>query len=209
MNLKPIKIAQIMTPLQQARIRKTFCKFTLNFSGATDAAPHAFTRCYCKLSFLYLLDIVGYKPSLVPTSGFDVILKDVGANPITHLKANRQNVHSCCPLMDNNDAIRRSNYLNELQHLRPIKTNAHRQLYQKHLNADRNVICNNLAQQCDIKATYVMFLHSIYDIEIEDVCMIMMRSNASIGVGCIIWDPIVMFQDNGFIAEQEVYFRKF
>lgn len=93
---------------------------------------------------MFCLERLGYKSSLVTIAGFDTVLKDVGANSITHLKANNGNVHSCCPVLDSNDAIHRAYFLNE--HLQPTRTNSHRQLYQKYLNADMTVICNNLTQ---------------------------------------------------------------
>jgi len=111
----------------------------LNIEIQPDAMPHthprlAFDRRYSER--------VVYNSISRP----DSVIVDIGGNPIRHAGNHRQNVHSCCPILDPVDSVRHHNYNNPTFPLPMVPR-----------------FCAHRAEECDcvIPTTYLS-VHSLY-----------------------------------------------
>nr|QVG74709.1 RNA-dependent RNA polymerase [ssRNA positive-strand virus sp.] len=204
-KLREVFVYQKLSKDDQDKLRKSFCVFNLNFTRATDCSGHPFWRAHRFLSEQKLLLSAGITKFSKPTKGFDAIYKDVGGNPCTHLSRKEFYVHTCAPLLSNNDDKRISVYKEKLRRLSKKFLNPAAEL---HLNSDRRVICHNKSQNCHIKAEVLIFLHSVYDMSNSDIANAMSSANALSGFGCFHFSPIVMYQDSGHISNG-MWFSKY
>lgn len=69
--------------------------------------------------------------------------------------------------------------------------------------------CKLRSQDCTVKAPYLLFLHSTYDMTITDIADSMTSSNALEGVGSFIFNTIILEDDSGMLPGIEVYFEKY
>nr|AQM55346.1 hypothetical protein 1 [Piura virus] len=189
-----IVVHQRLSKEDQDRLRKTFCMFSLDFSRATDCASHAFWRAHRFLSERKMLRAAGIKPCSRPCNGYDVVYKDVGGNPTTHLNRGELYVHTCAPLLSNNDDKRHSAYKERLRRGNPRFKNL---VYEKHVNGDSQVICNRRSENCSIKAEVLIFLHSSYDMSLGNIADAMHRANARTAYGVFHFNPRVLYEKRG------------
>jgi len=200
----------VVTREQQQRLQADFGQYYyLDFSRSVDREAHAYSREHRRLSEKYIYDyLFKYRDNKRVPTGFDCLVKDVGGNPWKHVVNNRRLVHSCCPICDANDSLRNATYHrlladNDLTDERLIPC------LNDHLNRDPRVICETKSQYCDIKSKFVIFLHSAYNIQINDMATIMARANAEYAVAVVIFHEKILLEQSGYIDEQEVYFRKY
>nr|AQZ55414.1 ORF1 [Castlerea virus] len=189
-----ISVKQRLSKEDQDRLRKSFCMFNLDFSKATDCLGHPFWRAHRSLSERRMLKQAGIKPGSRPAKGYDVVYKDIGGNPTTHLLRGEIFTHTCAPLLSNNDDKRHSSYKEQLRRFSPRKRSA---CYNMHIEKNSQVICNRTAQNCCIKAEVLIFLHSAYDMSLVDIADAMHRADARVAYGCLHFNPIVLYESKG------------
>nr|UZH43566.1 hypothetical protein 1 [Brejeira virus] len=187
-------VHQRLSKEDQDRLRKTFCMFSLDFSKATDCSSHAFWRAHRSLSERKMLRAAGIKPCSRPCNGYDVVYKDVGGNPTTHLNRGEKYVHTCAPLLSNNDDKRHSAYKERLRRENPRKKN---DVYELHVKKDSQVICNRRSENCSIKAEVLIFLHSSYDMSLGNIADAMHRADARTAYGVFHFNPRVLYEQRG------------
>jgi len=204
---KKIFVNQMLSTIQQSKLSAVFYEYHLDFSKATDNGPHALARAHRNIGETYMLDklcIANQKPV-----GYDVLVKDVGGNPIRHLEKTRSYVHSCCPLLSVDDIYRQANYDCALRRFgTTIKHTPMNKLLNQHVNKSKNVICRNKAQDCKVTSPYIMFNHSNYDINVDDIAKIMYSSKSIEAYGCFMFDPIVLYHTSGVLPDIGANFRK-
>ncbi|AQM55311.1 hypothetical protein 1 [Loreto virus] len=212
-NQKKVFVKQKVSKDQERILRDRFWGFQLDFSAAMDSGSHSFHRAHRILSRSKFMHDLGIERNSKPRGSYDAVYKDVGGNPITHLHENF--VHTCFPLLSNNDDKRHSNYLHKLRTSRP--SHAHREIIKKHTEGDSRVICHRVSQNCKIKAPYLIFLHSTYDMTPLNIAEAMYHADALIGKGCFIFSPKILYENSGslnhdlnfskFIRDGEIYIR--
>ncbi|QOJ43133.1 ORF1 [Nelorpivirus dungfly] len=201
---RKIPVKQKVTKDQERILRDRFWKVQLDFTGAIDSGSHSFHRAHRILSKLKILDELNVDKNSKPTSGYDAVYKDIGGNPTIHLNENF--VHTCFPLLSNNDDKRNSNYLQILRTSKPqIKF---RSIFEKHIRGDSSVICHRVGQNCNITAPYLLFIHSTYDMTPSDIAESMFRSKALIAKGCFIFNPKILYENSGSLSH-DLNFTKF
>lgn len=204
-NLRQIYVYDKVTKENQDRLRKTFCMFNLDFTKATNESGHPFWRAHRRLSEQKMLSSLGIKVSSRPTSSYSAVYKDVGGNPITHLNRNELYVHTCAPLLSNNDDKRASAYKHNMRRTSPRISSACLSL---HLEGNSRVICNRKAQNCNIKSECLVFLHSTYDMSPVDIADSMESACALSAAGCFHFDTEILHKNEGHISNG-LYFKKF
>lgn len=189
-----VSVRQRLSKEDQDRLRKTFCMFNLDFSKATDCSGHPFWRAHRLLSERKMHYQAGIRTGSRPTNGYDVVYKDVGGNPSTHLMRGELFAHTCAPLLSNNDDKRHSAYKEKLRRFSPRKLSP---CYNLHIERNSQVICTRMSQNCCVKAEVLIFLHSAYDMSLEDIANAMHRSDARTAYGCLHFNPCVLYEKRG------------
>nr|QHA33758.1 polyprotein [Atrato Virga-like virus 6] len=194
-NDRIVKIP-FMPSLEIRHILETsYDHFTLKFEGGTT--QHAYAAASREIEIEYLLDKVRYRNDNPPGEGWDAHFIDVGGNWITHFDKGRKYVHSCTPLLGANDAKRSSDRRHRLQS-REVVTKTQLQIL-NNFNNNFSVHCNPLfclrkGQDCDIKARFCLFIHSIYDMSNRDIANIMDAHGSLMGYGTFIFSPEILIR---------------
>nr|QWC36482.1 ORF1 [Bemisia tabaci nege-like virus 1] len=206
-----IKIHEILTSAQQHELSVSFANFNLDFSEPNDGHAHGYARAQRKLSEAYITHCFGIYGRYRPTGSYDVLVKDVGGNPISHLNRHTPHYHSCLPVLDHTDCLRRSNMLHFLRNYDVIgvETVMKKEYLDYLRNTKNNLTCSGRSQSCHVKAQYVMFLHSSYDIPVSDLAPIMFNSGASYGMGCFIYNPKILSDESGYLPTIGIHFQKY
>nr|BAS69360.1 hypothetical protein [Negevirus Nona 1] len=201
-----VYVYQRLEKTEQDRLRRTFHMFNLDFTRATDCSGHPFWRAHRLLSERKMIRDSGIRPGSKPASGYDVVYKDVGGNPTTHLNREELHVHTCAPLLNNSDDKRMSAYKERLRR-EPGKKPKSR-AFALHQEQNSRVICSRKSQNCKIKAEVLIFLHSTYDMSLSDIANSMHRADARTARGCFHFNPRVLYEKEGELM-LGMYFKKF
>nr|QQP18763.1 RNA-dependent RNA polymerase [Soybean thrips nege-like virus 1] len=204
-NQKKIFVYQKVTKEDQIKLKNHFHMFDLDFTKATDTSGHSYWRAFRLLSEKKMLYEAKINPHSRPINGYNCVYKDVGGNPTTHVNRKEQYVHTCAPILSNNDDKRKSAYKDALRR-RSRYDNDY--VYRLHLTQDSRVICENKSQHCNITAETLIFLHSSYDMSPRDIADSMHRANALTARGCFHFNPRVIVEDCGTLYNG-LCFKKF
>lgn len=206
--LQTIHVKEDLSVEQQNVLTKAFHEFRLSFDGASANPPHAFSKAHRTISYEYMKRLLSLDNKTC-AQGYDVLIKDVGANPMYHLSKGNELVHSCNPNLSYDDSVRITNARYELQNPNTdLYNNNVAKIRRGLLNKDPKYICNNKAEDCNVMARYMMFVHSIYDISMENVAEAMFRATAKMAVGCFVYHSSVLTSDEGVIPYQDMHFKK-
>ncbi|AYL60135.1 putative RNA-dependent RNA polymerase [Ying Kou virus] len=199
-----VYVYQRLSKEDQDRLRRSFDMFNLDFTRATDCSGHPFWRAHRLLSEKKMIRQAGVRPGSRPVNGYDVVYKDVGGNPTTHLNRGEMYVHTCAPLLSNSDDKRHSAYKERLRRETCKKKN---EVYAMHLERNSQVICNRRSQNCCIKAEVLIFLHSTYDMSLVDIANSMHRADARTAYGCFHFNPRLLYEKEGKLLNG-MFFKK-
>lgn len=197
-NLMKVKVRERVRKEEETQLRRDFHMFDLDFSEARDTSGHAFYRSHRRLSVLYLKWKAKISKFSKPANGYDVVWKDVGGNPVSHLNMNDYWCHTCAPLIDQNDNLRHSNFKEKLRRMEvtgPLSA-----LYKEFIDRKSRVICNRKAQFCAVTAEILFFIHSSYDITVEEIATAMSRAHAFVAYGCFHFHPDIINNDSGTLS---------
>nr|AQM55308.1 hypothetical protein 1 [Cordoba virus] len=189
-----IRLSDKVSTEQEMILSEEFSEFELNFDRATERGDHPFYRCYRRLSEKRIDRSFVHK-FRQQDKRYDVLIKDVGGNPITHLNS-EYDEHTCMPILDDNDALRHARYLKRLRSYIPANERS-RFLLNKHIKQEKTYICHRRSQNCSVKAPYLKFLHSSYDISVENICRSMYRANAVEGKGVFLFNVKILNDESG------------
>nr|AQM55304.1 hypothetical protein 1 [Cordoba virus] len=193
-NRPVIKLTDKVSTEQEMILAEEFSEFELNFDRATERGDHPFYRCYRRLSEKRI-DRSFIHKFRRQDKRYDVLIKDVGGNPITHLNGEHDE-HTCMPILDDNDALRHARYLKRLRTFVP-GTERSRFLLNEHIKQVKTYICHRKSQNCNIKAPYLKFLHSSYDISVENICRSMYKANAVEAKGVFLFNVKILKDEAG------------
>lgn len=113
-KLPYVVLKEKLNDLEKKKLQHLFHQYNIDFSQGLDATGHYFARADRKMSEIRLHDELGYSTTQLPADGYEVVLKDVGANPWKHVTAGRANVHCCAPNLSHTDCVRFTRYKQNL-----------------------------------------------------------------------------------------------
>nr|QHA33774.1 polyprotein [Atrato Virga-like virus 7] len=176
-------------------LETSYDHYTLKFEGGTT--QHAYAAASREIETEWVLDRIRYRNDNPPGEPWDAHFVDVGGNWITHFDRGRKYVHSCTPLLGANDAKRSSDRRHRLQS-REAVTNTQLQIL-KNVNDKFTTDCNPLfclrkGQDCNVKARYCVFIHSVYDMSNKDIANIMDAHDSLVGYGTFIFSPEILIR---------------
>ncbi|UPT53734.1 MAG: hypothetical protein 1 [Bactrocera oleae negev-like virus] len=212
-TLSNITISEYLTTEEQIDLQKNFPEFDIRFSS-TNLNSHGFAAASRKLERRVLLSKLYVDVNKEYHNNVDVRVKEIGGDIITSVNSGEIGVHCCSPLLSNYDATRYCNRMGLCQELLEkgiFKTNYIKDMlvhYSKNINRQSNsYYCFNKSEECYIQSRNMMALHSTYDIKLHDLGTAMQNANALRLFGCMIYDPIILMQDEGKIPVINAEFK--
>lgn len=134
---------------------------------------------------------------------------EIGANPLHLLSL--PNIHGCIGLVGLRDTTRLTRFANELDDM-----NGNLELSDADRKRNADIIANKCtqfcygkAQDCKVTAKYLIFLHSTYDMTLDDILSIMYKKRSQVAHVCMIFDETILVKDEGEIKGLGIYFKKF
>lgn len=141
--------------------------------GGTIHHPHAYAAVATLCQEAIILKRMNYGSTTVPPRGYDAYAVDVGANYPRHAKAGRFDVHNCCPIITGRDSARdttRALVMASLVSGGKLTAETALKYTDPASVPGKNLLrCANRAEQCTVTAPYMMFVHSQYDITLEQL----------------------------------------
>lgn len=141
--------------------------------GGTIHHPHAYAAVATLCQEAIILKRMNHESTAVPARGYDACVVDVGANYPRHAKAGRFNVHSCCPIITARDSARDTTRALVMASLvsggKLTAETALKYTDPAAVPGKKLLRCANRAEQCTVSAPYMMFVHSQYDITLEQL----------------------------------------
>lgn len=184
-------------------------EFDINFA-ANKGHPHALAANLRNLEHALLYYKVNYASDKIPTDKkYDYLYAEIGANPVKLL--DKPNVHGCIGMVGVRDCARLTrftNYLDETYNKKGMD-DAERARFKSLSDGTNHQMCLGRAQDCSISAKYLIFLHSTYDMSIDDILTMMLKKKAIISHICFMFDESVLVHEEGEIKGMGVYFKKF
>ncbi|UZH98846.1 replicase 1a [rose ilarvirus 2] len=181
---KPLNVSFALTPEDQNALRRDFPGRELQFRNSATSS-HAFAAAHrvCETDYIY---------SRFQTESTTII--DIGGNFSTHAKMGRDNVHSCCPILDVRDGARYTDRF--LSIAGALEKQPEREL--------RLNYCDHKFEDCDVTAPWAMAIHSISDIPITTVVKHCFRRGVKKLIASVMMDPMMLIATEGFIPRLNV-----
>nr|UQT02528.1 RNA-dependent RNA polymerase [Red mite virga-like virus 1] len=217
-NEPPVVIRSVLTVAQQTKLQQLFPSLDIKFTSDVTAG-HAFARAHRQLTHRLQLRLCGYYSRRVSLRG-RYLIKDVGANATMHINSGNYGVHCCCPILSARDAQRHSNTavraLECSTSTDPNVANAAGNFLAaltahngKGKQRPDRPFCFNRSQNCTVRANYLTFLHSTYDMDIQDIAYAMEAAGASQARGVIIFDPQILTNDTGYLTAIDCTYSRY
>ncbi|AMN16528.1 replicase [Tomato necrotic streak virus] len=181
---KPLNVSFALTPEDQNALRRDFPGREMQFRNSATSS-HAFAAAHrvCETDYIY---------SRFQTESTTII--DIGGNFCTHAKMGRDNVHSCCPILDVRDGARYTDRF--LSIAGALEKQPEREL--------RLNYCDHKFEDCDVSAPWAMAIHSISDIPITTVVKHCFRRGVKKLIASVMMDPMMLLATEGFIPRLNV-----
>nr|ARO72614.1 putative replicase [Spinach latent virus]QUU43737.1 putative replicase [Spinach latent virus]UKD49509.1 replicase [Spinach latent virus] len=181
---KPLNVSFQLSPEDQNALRRDFPGRELQFRNSSYSS-HSFAAAHrvCEADYIY---------SRFQTRNTTII--DIGGNFCTHSKMGRDNVHSCCPILDVRDGARYTDRFMSVAGA--LETQPDREL--------RLNYCSNKFEDCDVSAPWAMAIHSISDIPITSVVKHCFRRGVKKLIASVMMDPMMLVASQGFMPRLNV-----
>ncbi|AVK59478.1 RNA-dependent RNA polymerase [Nephila clavipes virus 3] len=215
-RLHEISVTDHLTIDEQIQLNQAFPQYKFNYSNVVSNCGHRLARTHRKVARRQLLDSLGYKKG-VKANGFKI--KDLGSSPLSHIKEGNTGIHFCCPILSQRDAQRHSTNFHQAKELiyetsktvSLLATSYVTTMQRIHAGLNTtptDVVCNNTAQRCPVKADKLMMLHSSYDVSPQEIAQAMDRAEAYELKGCIHFSQDILYNKEGEIAECQMRYRR-
>ncbi|APG77621.1 RdRp [Hubei virga-like virus 18] len=215
---KEVKITPTLTTDEKKQLTDAYPGLKIQFTSE-DKNAHAYAKASRVLEFYNILfqririaedDNV---KALMDTNCWDAFVKDCGGDPTALLKPGTKYLHVCAPNIghDSYDSVRYTHRITSLINRSTSDREYHHKA--KQLLADiqdnrtTNSLCSNKGQCCPIRAPFVMFVHSIYDMTLTDIADTMDAANALIGYASIIYSDEILINTSGTLKPLNVWWK--
>ncbi|QIX02858.1 RNA-dependent RNA polymerase [Fragaria vesca associated virus 1] len=205
-TIKCVVISQQLSEDDQALLRTLYPEFTIKYN-AKSRETHGFAHASRILESSLIMQRLGYY-NTAKKNQKKIVLKDVGGSRIYHAMKGHCAVHVCAPILSMEDDIRTTT-ANDVLTNTPNNMNDMQRNSVELLKCPSTHYCQNKAQNCNVKAHYMMFVHSLYDMTPSDVANAMTAANTVRAMGSIIFDPLIILTKEGVLPELRVTWKKF
>nr|UNH55557.1 RNA-dependent RNA polymerase [Ligustrum chlorotic spot virus] len=137
-------------------------------------------------------DIIMYDRHNNVPAGYDVLVKDIGSAVYEVLNDELLNVHCCTPDMDFRDHFRLERLKKYIYAHKCPNSSDHKTICSALKAGDSSYRCENLGQNCYVKAPVCMFIHSAYDLTAAGIVDCMVAADAYEAIMCLHFDSSIM-----------------
>ncbi|AAK01481.1 viral replicase p1 [Tulare apple mosaic virus] len=187
---KPLNVSFALTPEDQNALRRDFPGRELQFRNSASSS-HAVMQLRTVLCRDRTIFIVRFSKPETTT------IIDIGGNFCTHAKMGRENVHSCCPILDVRDGARFTDRFMSIAGA--LEKQPEREL--------RLNYCDHKFEDCDVSAPWAMAIHSISDIPITTVVKHCFPRGVKKLIASVMMDPMMLIATEGFIPRLNVHWE--
>lgn len=214
---KDVVIRTFLTPEERRILTESYPGLRLQFTNE-DKNPHAFAKASRVLEFHNILHqrircTDDKNISLwLESNAWDAYVKDCGGDPTALLHDECKYLHVCAPVIGSNsyDSVRYTHRLTSL-----INRSKNQETFRRAqvlLNDIQTSVCNdavccNLSQNCNVRAPFLMFIHSIYDMTLTDIADAMDSANALMGYATIIYSDEILIKPTGTLRPLNVWWE--
>ncbi|UHM27606.1 MAG: RNA-dependent RNA polymerase [Fushun naranga aenescens virga-like virus 1] len=186
-----VYIRVALSALQQSRLSELYPEFNLDFSKANSYRAHSMAAAMRQCNVELMLIRCGYSNKEKVPPGFDAWVKDVGGNLRMTTARSWYSVHCCIPVLDVRDNARRSA---ELMDVRSAATK-NPELAKVLSDSSDKLFCRSIAQQCGIRAPFMIMNDSQYDMTNKDVADAMDAAGAELAYSTILFEPEILMAE--------------
>lgn len=214
---RAVTISTYLTPIQQQRLSTDNPEFQLSFSN-TNRNAHAYANAsriielhnilYCRIRYGQIVEAPF--EAVLRANKWDVLIKDVGGDPIISSRYNLRSIHACSPTINSNsyDSIRQTTRITNILFSSKHDPDAETLLHSIGGSSVQSArCCSSKGQDCSITAPFVMFIHSLYDMSLLDIADTMDRANALVGYASLIYDDRIMIHQSGTLQDLGVWWE--
>lgn len=195
-NREKITVNIVLTSNEETLLENAYPEFTIVWKRRSKVG-HPFAAVSRMLEMQQLLSLTNYTAGTeISSQQHDTYVTDVGGNWYTHYKKTHDQVHSCVPKLSIRDIAR------QVTRLTAVYTEKKSTMQSDHAQTflyPGDKWCNVTAQECKTTSLFCVFLHSTYDMTVEDITAIMVNKKSVIAYGCFIFDPIILIKDTDII----------
>lgn len=153
---------------------------------------------------------IGYSNEVVLEDGYDVYVKDVGGYMPYHDQRGHKLVHVCNPILDHKDVIRNAEvekYISRYSADARESSLLHPHVSDK-TNKLNKLTCNQRSQDCKCKAPVCTFIHSVYDISLDDFRSILDTAHAQTAYVIMHYTNDTIFKQSGRFEDHNCAWSK-
>lgn len=204
-KLPGVLIVQKLTDREKFILDRTFPNLRLIYR-MTSVESHGFAHAHRICEYYTLLQTLGYFQSrAIILADNSVFVKSVGGNRFMYLKSGFAGIHSCEPILSVEDGARATEREIKIHHYIP-NTDERAKIKTNYTNPGKYYCCNK-SQDCDVAADYLIFVHSIYDMTLDDIGDAMASANAKIAHGTMIFSHKFFLKSKGYIPNLNVVYN--
>lgn len=210
-NRRRVVISQLLSPEQERTLESHYPEFDITFKS-NHLHPHPMAAASRKLETELTLMNFNYSLNSRPPRGYHACVVDIGGNWSSHMLAKRKYIHSCCPILSAYDDLRNSvrmNIVNSYTLPEGPKHQALRDIFKTYRDRSTRcrIVCKRKAEDCLVKAPYLMAIHSLYDMSHEAIGDAMVAHGADVLAGSLIFVPEIFLGGNGLISDLNCEFN--
>nr|WQM60665.1 MAG: ORF1 protein [Riboviria sp.] len=206
-----VTISEILTPEETTHIQLAYSDLDITFTNSSRVS-HSYASASRKCERVILKKKLNVDLS---NDKSQILLKDIGGNIVKSTMSNEKNIHCCSPVLSSYDGTRLSNRLYEaisFYNAGAFVDNSQYEIIKSFIENANNLkphknFCFSKGEECNVKANGLMFLHSNYDIKLQNFADIMENSTAIVAYGSFIFDPRILTDDSGNIPWLGAHFN--
>nr|QUM93123.1 RNA-dependent RNA polymerase [Citrus leprosis virus C] len=181
---KPLLVHENVSNDMERFLNEKFLGYKIRLTFSKNVAHNNAAALRRVLRF-YMRDKVGYRKDDDIPEGYHVKNKDVGASGMDVIADELTDVHCCTPDLDFRDHIRLERLKKYIySHVCPTSKD-HGIICEGFREGSTKYRCENIGQQCYIKAPTLTFVHSAYDITAAGIVDCMIAANAHHAIMCL------------------------
>nr|QHA33734.1 polyprotein [Atrato Virga-like virus 1] len=201
-------IPYVMDTTQVAALQLAFPELNVCVNGKVSHS-HPYAAAATLASEELILRKLNYDESAAVEAGYTAAIVDVGANYPRHAKNGRLSIHCCVPIIDVRDSARETTRIEVLRQLtrRSKLSAATANAYLTRARPTR-VRCFSRAQNCDVRAPAMMFVHSQYDVPMTDLQDMFDAHQPRVAISVLNFIPAIFYETAGKCDVLGVEFRR-
>nr|AMO03225.1 putative polyprotein [Marsac virus] len=215
---RDVSISTTLTTDERKQLTDAYPGLRIQFTNE-DKNAHAYAKASRVLEFYNILyqririSEDANVEKLLQSNCWDAMVKDCGGDPTSLLKPNTKYLHVCAPNIgdDSYDSVRYTHRITSLINRSTSDRDFHKRstslLDDIQSNRTTQSLCSKKGQDCTIRAPFIMFVHSIYDMTLTDIADAMDNANALVGYATIIYSDEILINTSGDMKPLNVWWK--